>query len=144
MIFGAISTLTLISYPEGSFALWWVNLLGYLTGWGIYPLAIGSMILGVWVLLRNKPYVPQLSAQRVIGGFLLSLNLVTWFHLFAGGTREVIPTGDGGGYIGLWFIECLIVHVRGRRCDHHHDRLVPARVASDPERIDRPDRQLAE
>jgi hypothetical protein len=100
MIFGALSTLMLSSYPEGSFALWWVNLLGYLTGWGIYPLAIGSMILGVWVLLRNKPYVPQLSAQRIIGGFLLSMNLVTWFHLFAGGTREVIPTGDGGGYIG--------------------------------------------
>jgi S-DNA-T family DNA segregation ATPase FtsK/SpoIIIE len=108
MIFGAISTIMLISYPEGSFAVWWVNLLGYLTGWGIYPLAIGSMILGVWVLLRNKPYVPQLSAQRVIGGFLLSMNLVTWFHLFAGGTREVIPTGDGGGYIGYGLLSALL------------------------------------
>jgi S-DNA-T family DNA segregation ATPase FtsK/SpoIIIE len=108
MIFGALSTLMLSSYPEGSFALWWVNLLGYLTGWGIYPLAIGSMILGVWVLLRNKPYVPQLSAQRIIGGFLLSMNLVTWFHLFAGGTREVIPTGDGGGYIGYGLLSALL------------------------------------
>ncbi len=108
MIFGAISTIALVSYPEGSFALWWVNLLGYLSGWGIYPLAIGSMILGVWVLLRNKPYVPQLSAQRVIGGFLLSLNLLTWFHLFAGGTREVIPTGDGGGYIGFGLLSALL------------------------------------
>jgi S-DNA-T family DNA segregation ATPase FtsK/SpoIIIE len=108
MIFGAISTLALFSYPDGSFAIWWVNLLGYLTGWGIYPLAIGSMVLGVWVLLRNKPYVPQLSAQRVIGGFLLSLNLVTWFHLFAGGTREVIPTGDGGGYIGYGVLSAIL------------------------------------
>ncbi len=108
MIFGAISTIALVSYPEGSFALWWVNLLGYLTGWGIYPLAIGSMILGVWVLLRNKPFVPQLSAQRVIGGFLLSLNLVTWFHLFAGGTREVISSGDGGGYIGYGLLSALL------------------------------------
>jgi S-DNA-T family DNA segregation ATPase FtsK/SpoIIIE len=108
MVFGAISTLALISYPEGSFALWWVNLLGYLTGWGIYPLSLGSMILGVWVLLRNKPYLPQLSAQRIIGGVLLSLNLVSWFHLFAGGTREIIPTGDGGGYIGYGLLTALL------------------------------------
>jgi S-DNA-T family DNA segregation ATPase FtsK/SpoIIIE len=106
--FGAISTLALISYPQGKFALWWVNLLGYLTGWGIYPLALGSVILGAWVLLRNKPYLPQLSASRVIGGFLLALNLVGWFHLFAGGTREIIPTGDGGGYIGYGVLNALI------------------------------------
>lgn len=108
MIFGAISTLALISYPEGGFAIWWVNLLGYLTGWGIYPLAIGSIILGAWVLVRNKPNVPQLSAQRVIGGFLLIFNLMTWFHLFAGGTREVIPTGDGGGYIGYGVLSAIL------------------------------------
>jgi S-DNA-T family DNA segregation ATPase FtsK/SpoIIIE len=108
MVFGAISTLALISYPEGSFALWWVNLLGYLTGWGIYLLAFGSMILGVWVLLRHKSYLPQLSAQRVIGGFLLALNLVGWFHLIAGGTRDIIPTGDGGGYIGYGVLSALI------------------------------------
>jgi S-DNA-T family DNA segregation ATPase FtsK/SpoIIIE len=106
--FGGVSTLALISYPEGSFALWWVNLLGYLTGWGIYPLALGSIILGVWVLLRNKSYLPQLSALRVIGGMLLSLNLVAWFHLIAGGTLDIIPTGDGGGYIGYGVLRALL------------------------------------
>lgn len=108
IVFGAISTLGLFSYPEGSFSVWWVNLLGSLTGWGIYPLASGSVILGLWVLLRNKPYLPQLSSQRVIGGFLLSINLLAWFHLFAGGTKEIIPTGDGGGYIGYWVLSAIL------------------------------------
>jgi S-DNA-T family DNA segregation ATPase FtsK/SpoIIIE len=106
--FGAISTLALISYPEGSFATWWVNLLGSLVGWGIYPLAMGSAILGVWVLLRNKPFLPQLSPQRVIGGILLSLNLLSWFHLFAGGTKEIIITGDGGGYMGFGLLTAIL------------------------------------
>ncbi|MGB8253519.1 MAG: DNA translocase FtsK 4TM domain-containing protein [Anaerolineaceae bacterium] len=108
IVFGAVSTLGLISYPEGGFAIWWVNLLGSLTGWGIYPLALGSVILGLWVLLRNKPFLPQLSPQRVIGGFLLSLNLLSWFHLFAGGTREIIPTGDGGGYTGYGVLSAIL------------------------------------
>ena len=108
IVFGAVSTLGLISYPEGGFAIWWVNLLGSLTGWGIYPLALGSVILGLWVLLRNKPFLPQLSPQRVIGGFLLSLNLLSWFHLFAGGTKEIIPTGDGGGYIGYGVLSAIL------------------------------------
>jgi S-DNA-T family DNA segregation ATPase FtsK/SpoIIIE len=106
--FGAISTLSLISYPEGSFALWWVNLLGSLVGWGIYPLALGTVVLGLWVVLRNKSYLPQLSAQRLIGGSLLSLNLLAWFHLFAGGTREIISTGDGGGFIGFGVLNSLL------------------------------------
>ncbi|MBN2256305.1 MAG: DNA translocase FtsK 4TM domain-containing protein [Anaerolineaceae bacterium] len=106
--FGAISTLALISYPLGWFALWWVNLLGNLVGWGVYPLALGSVILGIWVLLRNKTFVPQLSTQRVIGGALLSFNLLAWFHLFAGGTREIIPGGDGGGFIGFWVLDSLL------------------------------------
>ncbi len=108
IVFGAVSTLGLLSYPEGSFSIWWVNLLGQLCGWGIYPLALGSVVLGVWVLLRNKPYLPQLSAQRVIGGFILSINLLAWFHLFASGTREIIPTGDGGGYIGYGVLTAVI------------------------------------
>lgn len=100
LLFGALTLISLFTQSRGSFSGWWVNNLSLLVGWGVYLLPLALLIMGTWVLLRNKENFPQLTAARTAGIILFFINLTTWFHMVINGSFVEARLGDGGGYIG--------------------------------------------
>ena len=97
---GLIILLSLLSANHGSLTGWLVGTLSQGVGWGLYPLPVGLLLIGAWMVLRNLESLPQLSIERLVGAGLLYLNLLAWLHLLAGGSVELASSGAGGGYVG--------------------------------------------
>jgi S-DNA-T family DNA segregation ATPase FtsK/SpoIIIE len=100
ILLGVLTLVSLITQSSGSITAWWINALGWVFGWGTYLLPILWIGMGVWVLLRSFERIPKMTAERVIGIFLLFINLLTWFHFFISGERPEPQTLRGGGLIG--------------------------------------------
>ena len=100
ILIGFLTLVSLFTQSTGSLTGWWVTNLSKVIGWGVYILPLIFIGIGGWLLLRNIDKLPRLSVERLIGIFLLFLNLTGWFHLIINGTLTEAQAGQGGGYIG--------------------------------------------
>lgn len=101
---GLLTLLSLISPQRGTVTNAWITFLNQVIGWGTILLPLILIVGGLWLVFRNFERLPRLSAERMLGGVLLFINLLAWFHLFAGGEWELAAQGSGGGYIGAFFL----------------------------------------
>lgn len=104
---GLLTLLSLLSSQRSSITGAWISFLSRLSGWGAYLLPILFIAVGLWLVFRSFERLPRLSAERLIGGLLLYLNLLAWLHLIAGGEMELAALGKGGGYIGGFLLRLL-------------------------------------
>ncbi len=104
---GLLTLLSLLSPQRSSLTGAWISFLSRATGWGAYLLPILLIAVGLWLVFRSFERLPRLSAERLTGGLLLYLNLLSWMHLFAGGSMELAALGKGGGYIGGFLLRLL-------------------------------------
>ncbi|MEW6649940.1 MAG: DNA translocase FtsK 4TM domain-containing protein [Chloroflexota bacterium] len=101
---GLLTLLSLVSPQRGEVTSAWITFLTQVAGWGAFLLPLILILAGLWLVFRHFDRLPRLTAERVLGSVLLFLNLLTWFHLIAGGEWELAAQGSGGGYIGAFFL----------------------------------------
>jgi S-DNA-T family DNA segregation ATPase FtsK/SpoIIIE len=104
---GLLSLMSLITGGEGGLFGLFSKFLQQLAGFGAIFLPFILIILGVWLLFRNEHRLTQISAERLLGIILLTINLFTWMHWLAGGGWELVKTGRGGGVLGAIFERIL-------------------------------------
>ena len=110
---GLITLISLFTQTTGSFTGWWVENLKIGLGWGIFLVPVVLMPLSGWMLFRHQEKLPLLSSVRVIGIFLLFVNVIAWFHLFIDGNETAALLGRGGGYLGA-AIKLGLEHALGK------------------------------
>ena len=108
ILLGVLTLVSLLTQSSGSITAWWVNILGWVFGWGTYLLPILWVGLGIWILVRSFDRIPKMTAERLIGTFLLFLNLITWFHFFSNGGPPQPQSLQGGGFFGNLFENALV------------------------------------
>ncbi|MFZ3151527.1 MAG: DNA translocase FtsK 4TM domain-containing protein [Anaerolineaceae bacterium] len=105
-VVGILTLLSLLTSRSGSVTGWWSNALFKAIGWGAYTLPLLLLLIGLWLLLRKKENFPQISAERIIGIFLVFFNILTWFQLIS--RTATTPQMDGGGAVGRFILNTLI------------------------------------
>ncbi len=90
-------------------------------GWGAYILPAALIIIGVWLLMRKINKIPQFSAERIIGLFLIFFNLLAWFHILFNEHGGIVGRGifvlfkrwfgSAGALVALvaWLLTSLIL-----------------------------------
>jgi DNA segregation ATPase FtsK/SpoIIIE, S-DNA-T family len=107
-LIGLLTLLSLLSSERGAITGFWIDTLNQIAGWGGFVLPTALVGIGLWLVFRKIETLPVLSLERVIGILLLYLNLLTWLHLFGGGGWELAEIGQGGGFIGGFFLNLLV------------------------------------
>lgn len=105
---GFLILLSLLSSERGVLFSWIIVALNKIAGWGAFVLPIALVAGGLWLVFRKIEKMPQISIERVIGFTLLYLNLLVWMHFFTNGDWVTAESGQGGGYIGMFFLNLLI------------------------------------
>ena len=108
LLIGILTLISLFTQTAGSITAWWVNSLSFIIGWGVFLLPILLILISVWLLLRNNPSAPKLSAERLTGIILIFLNITAWLHLFIKGGYPEARNGLGGGFLGAAIINGLV------------------------------------
>jgi len=108
---GLLTLLSLISRQQGSLTDTLVVAMRQVAGWGTFVLPLALVMVGVWIILRNIEKLPVPSTARLVGVVLLYLNILSLLHFFANGGYELAQKGDGGGYIGAFFVQTLTAGV---------------------------------
>ncbi|MFN2216875.1 MAG: DNA translocase FtsK, partial [Anaerolineales bacterium] len=101
-LIGMLSLLSLFNQDTVGF---WGQLNGYLNswfGWGKLLLPIGLIVIGIWLIARNVDFLPDISIERIIGIFLLFINLLVVFQGFS-----LLTGGLGGGKSGSLIYSAL-------------------------------------
>ncbi len=89
-------------------AIWWSGLLIQGFGWGAYLIPIVLLVVGLWLLVGHSEQVPVLTVERLLGVFLLFLNLLTWLSVFTGISKQLQDAAVGGGVLGQFFQRILV------------------------------------
>jgi S-DNA-T family DNA segregation ATPase FtsK/SpoIIIE len=99
LVIGAVISVIALFAPEAGFIVKpWHDALSFLLGWGIA--FAGPLLAGFALMLWMK----SMQSERWMaasGAVLVSLSLLGMFHLVAGGGRELVDLGEGGGVIGF-------------------------------------------
>ncbi len=85
---------------SGAFGKKWLEVLKVLFGWGAY---VVPFIVAGLAFSASNPERFGVRFGNFLGGFLLILSLLTFFHLFfsAEDALDIAAEGRGGGYFGL-------------------------------------------
>lgn len=98
----ALSCISIFSFfgLAGAFGEKWFGSLKILFGYGVY---VVPFIVGVLAFTASNPERFGVHFGNYLGGFLLIISLLTFFHLFfpAEDALDVASDGRGGGYFGL-------------------------------------------
>lgn len=86
----------------------WLSILARIFGVALYLLPVCLMGMGVWTVLRKLPTIAPLSSGRLIGVFMLFLNILAFIHILVGGGWALAREGGGGGFIGAFFEMVLV------------------------------------
>lgn len=100
LIVGVLGLVALFVDKNGPLTGWIARTTGQIAGWGGFILPLALIVLGITLLFRHYERLPRLSGGRMGGVVLIYLNLLTWFHFFAGGGYASAREGLGGGFIG--------------------------------------------
>lgn len=98
--FAVLLMLALVSLPADSCPGVWTCLFRELFGWGIYPLLLTAVLVGLHLTLHKveRPYHIQIS--QVIGFELILLTLLPISYIASGATLPEAHLGRGGGLVG--------------------------------------------
>ncbi len=99
-VVGVVSVVALFANKNGPLTGWIARTTGQIAGWGGIIIPLILVISGITLLFRHYERLPHISGGRIAGVVLLYLNLLTWFHFFAGGGFAAAKEGRGGGFIG--------------------------------------------
>ena len=105
--FGLFSLVSLLTGSEGGLFGAISKILQQIAGYGAFLLPIVFIVLGIWLVFRNKNRLPVISSERLLGIISLTFNLFTWMHWIAGGGWELVQAGRGGGVLGAVFERIL-------------------------------------
>jgi S-DNA-T family DNA segregation ATPase FtsK/SpoIIIE len=112
IVFGLVAALSLFAENDTAITGWIAHVLRWFAGWGVWMIPIALVIMGVLTLLRNVESIPQLPFEQVAGLVLLYVNVLAFFHFFAGGSDNPYPlatAGQGGGIVGGVALRFLVV-----------------------------------
>ncbi len=104
---GVLTIVALFSRSNGALTGWIAQTTSQIAGWGGVIIPLGLIIGGAVLLLRHYDKLPRISYWRLAGIILLYLNVLAWFHFFAGGGFATAKAGQGGGYTGAFFDRIL-------------------------------------
>jgi len=109
-VVGLFIILILISAERSVVTQKFTLLLSQMLGWGIYALAVGMILMGMWLILRRIEKLPPLTLERATGIILLFLWLLGVMHASIAEpamAEQAAFDGAGGGYIGSWIERVL-------------------------------------
>jgi len=105
-VVGLATVLIMISAQQSVVTSSVLRLLSQTVGWGIYVLALGLIVMGLWLILRRIEKLPPLSLERATGLVLFFLWLLAFLHFVVADpemAEQAALMGAGGGYIGSLF-----------------------------------------
>ena len=102
-VLGLLALIAPFTDKNGPFTGWIAQTIGQIAGWGGIIIPLVMIIGGLTLLFRHYEHLPRISGGRVGGIFLIYLNILTWFHFFAGGGYQTARAAKGGGFIGAGF-----------------------------------------
>ena len=109
-LLGILSIFSLLSNNRSLLVEAWVVFLLRTSGWGAWVLAVSLIIFGIWLIVRDRESIPEITIERVTGLFLLFLWLLAILHIFAGNPMYMVTFEEaeiGGGYLGALFMRSL-------------------------------------
>ncbi|HEX2142827.1 MAG TPA: DNA translocase FtsK 4TM domain-containing protein, partial [Candidatus Limnocylindria bacterium] len=110
LVFLAIVSVIALFAPDAGFIVQpWAELLSSLLGWGI---AFAGPLLAGFALMLWMKSMPSERWMAATGAALVALSLLGMFHLVAGGSGELVGSGEGGGAIGF-AVSALLVGAIG-------------------------------
>jgi len=77
---GVVTLLSMVSVSQGWLTNVLVELLLIAFGWGAVILPLVLMVLGAWLILRRFERIPTPTLERLVGVFLLYINVLVIFH----------------------------------------------------------------
>ncbi|MFN2187718.1 MAG: DNA translocase FtsK, partial [Candidatus Promineifilaceae bacterium] len=86
----------------------WINMLRQLTGWGIFPLSLSMLVVGVYLVVRRLDLPFTIESSQVIGIEMLVFLALALSHQFFGNGLTGALRGYGGGLIGWALSEPII------------------------------------
>ncbi|MGD1994803.1 MAG: DNA translocase FtsK 4TM domain-containing protein [Anaerolineae bacterium] len=109
LIIALFTLLALVSVQRGAILGPWVGFLSRVFGWGVYamPLLIGGV--GFFLAFRRfGDRIPRPQPEQVVGVFMLFASFLITAHFL---TSRLIatPSGNGGGVLGAWMAEDVLV-----------------------------------
>jgi len=115
MALGVMTLLALFSATKGVLSGAWVRLLRRAFGWGVYPVAVGIVFVGVLVLWDEFRERHRVALRRIVGAELAFVALLGLSHLSVVPAQgyELAARGDGGGYLG-WAVSYYLAVALGR------------------------------
>lgn len=112
IILGMVCALSLFAKTDTVVTGWVDGVLRWFAGWGVWILPLALIYWGVSILLRNVDAFPHLPFEQTAGLVLLYVNILAFFHFFAGGSQNPYPlaeAGQGGGILGGISLRFLVV-----------------------------------
>jgi S-DNA-T family DNA segregation ATPase FtsK/SpoIIIE len=106
LIVAVITLLGLLQISDGRVLNWWATTWRRLFGWVVYPLALVTGCLGIWLVWDGLRQRVPLTPSTAIGLELLFLVVLAASHLplvlSQGSDKALLAAGEGqaGGYIG--------------------------------------------
>ena len=112
IVFGLVDALSLFAEKDTVVTAWIAGILRWFAGWGVWVIPIVLVVSGVFMLLRRMETLPRLPFEQIAGLTLLYVNILAFFHFFAGGSGNPYPlaeAGMGGGILGGVSLRFLVV-----------------------------------
>jgi S-DNA-T family DNA segregation ATPase FtsK/SpoIIIE len=111
LLLALLTLLSLVPVERGAVMEGWITLLQSAVGWGVWLLPIGFGGLGLWLIFVGLGRELVIEREKPWGALLLFLLGLGLVHLIAGGdsSEALASEGLGGGYIGYWLSELLIL-----------------------------------
>ncbi len=104
VLLAGMTTLSLLSFTQGTVTGAWLHFLRQVVGWGAYALPIGFGLAGLWFFLRGLGRALSVRPEPVIGSVLLFVSIIALLHHFSPDGAATASQGGGGGYAG-WYVD---------------------------------------
>jgi len=111
-VVAVITLLALLNLTQADLLSGWTKFLRQLAGWGVYPMSLIVVALGLYLILSRFEGVIHISVGQVIGLELALLTVLALVHLVFGGGLEGALSGRGGGVIG-WALSDPLLYFLG-------------------------------
>ncbi len=97
IVFGLLVFISMLFGGEGSFTQPIAILFKDIAGIGAFLLPLIILMIGLWLILRRSSKLPRLSAGRLVGIILLTLNIFTFLYVITAPWYS----SKVSGYIGM-------------------------------------------
>lgn len=103
-----LTLLALFNLTQAGLLATWTGFLRQLAGWGVYPMSLIVVGLGLYLILDRVDGLFRITAGQVIGLELALLTVLALIHPFFGQGLTGAMAGRGGGLIGWALSEPLL------------------------------------